>query len=291
LADHRDLDAAALEAGGRVEHLLVPLGVAHVAGQKRKREFADQLLDPLGAIGELPMGGHGLDAERVHDLDHVRALGGERGVGALPGVAAVEQQGLAGPLGADRLDQGRQAVDAADLAVGPSQRRVILRCQDMGLGGAGRDPELAQEVGAGEVGRLAERRADPKVDRGLAEVDRHELGVDVGEVQKGDLANRLEAQQIVLGDFLLRQRPAQPRGRAGDRGGGGGQLKQITPADHELSVPQGLRSTNRGARAARPPNSIAATRLRQLRTAGVSTGRPMPRLPTNSSRLTYSSEP
>ena len=77
----------------------------------------------------------------------------------------------------------------------------------MGLGGAGRDPELAQKIAAGEVGRLAARRADPQVDRGLAKIQWHKLGVDVGEVQQGDLAERLELQQLFLGYFLLRQRP------------------------------------------------------------------------------------
>jgi len=108
----------------------------------------------------------------------------------------------------------------------------------MGLGGVGRYPELAQEIAAGEMGRLAPGRADPNVDRGLAEVERHDLGVDVSKVQQGDLTERFEAQQIVLRDSLLSQRPVQPgrhaAERAGERDGGGGQLKQVASADHDL---------------------------------------------------------
>jgi hypothetical protein len=71
--------------------------------------------------------GHGIGLERVHHLDHVLAIGLERGVGALPGVAAIKQQDVVvAALGADRLDHGRDPVDAAHPAIGLGERVEIL---------------------------------------------------------------------------------------------------------------------------------------------------------------------
>ena len=118
LADHADPEAAALDHAVGLEHRIAPGRVLHVAGEERELQLLDQLLDPLGAVGELPVRGHGVRRERVHDFHHVGALVLQGRVAALPGVAAVEQQHLARPLGADRLDQRRHAVEPADPAVG-----------------------------------------------------------------------------------------------------------------------------------------------------------------------------
>src|SRR3546814_2262164 len=70
------------------------LVVEDVAGKQRELELLDDLVHALGAVGELPVRGHGVDAEGVHHLHHVGARRRVGGVAALPGVAAVEKQRL-----------------------------------------------------------------------------------------------------------------------------------------------------------------------------------------------------
>jgi hypothetical protein len=63
------------------------------------------------------MAGHRLDAEQVGGLDHVGALHGVGKSGALPEIAAVEQQRAAGPTSpAQAVDQRLQMREAAELA-------------------------------------------------------------------------------------------------------------------------------------------------------------------------------
>src|SRR3546814_5219771 len=57
--------------------------------------------------------------------------------------------------------------------------------------------------------------------------------MDVGEMQQGDLAERVEAQQVGLGDLLAGGGGAQPRHAAHDDGGGGGCLQNVAAAQHD----------------------------------------------------------
>jgi hypothetical protein len=82
----------------------------------------DDLLHPGRAIGEFPVQGHDIDAEQLAGVDHVLALRPQRQAGALPGVAAVEQQ-RARAAGLHALDQRGQVGEAADLAVGLGRLR------------------------------------------------------------------------------------------------------------------------------------------------------------------------
>jgi hypothetical protein len=75
------------------------------------------ILDPGLAVGRFPVQGHHIDAERLAGVDHVLGVGPQRRAGALPGVAAVEQQ-RARAAGLHALDQRGQVGEAADLAVG-----------------------------------------------------------------------------------------------------------------------------------------------------------------------------
>ena len=63
------------------------------------------------------MAGHGLDAEQVGGFDHVAALHGVGEAGALPQVAAVEQQRARGSdVVAQAIDQRFQMRETAELA-------------------------------------------------------------------------------------------------------------------------------------------------------------------------------
>ena len=78
------------------------------------------------------------------------------------------------------------------------------------------EAEVREQVLADQMRRLAQRGADAEVDARLAEVDRVELRVAVGEVQQADVA---EARQVVQRAALARQRVApverEPSGRRG----------------------------------------------------------------------------
>jgi hypothetical protein len=144
-------------------------------------------LDPGLAIGRFPVQGHDVDAERLAGVDHVLGVGPQRGAGALPGVAAVEQQG-AGAAGLHALDQGGQVGEAADLAVGLGGLVEIQVGEGVGLEGVRLDAEVLEQLVADQVRHLAELVADAEIDVRLAEVDRQQLGVAVGDVQQADVA-------------------------------------------------------------------------------------------------------
>ena len=71
----------------------------------------------LFAVGEFPVPGHRLDAEQVAGLDHVGALRCVGESAALPEIAAVEQQRVAGAgIRAQPVDQRLQMREAAHAA-------------------------------------------------------------------------------------------------------------------------------------------------------------------------------
>ena len=159
------------------------------------------------------MAGHRVGLEQPHAIRHVRPERAVRAERALPGVAAVEQQHLVAALGAHRFDGGRETIEPADAAVALRERGEILRGQRIGGRRAGRDVEMRQEVLAGDVRERAARLADAEVERRLAEIHRHELRVQVGEMQDRDVAERVEAEELVLRDALLREGAAPAVGR------------------------------------------------------------------------------
>ncbi len=232
LADHRDLRAAALEIRDRVEGRLVPGGVEDVGAEEGEGQRVDDLAHPVDAERELPVRGHGVGLQRVHHVDHVLAVRPQRRQRALPGVAAVEEERLR-PLGADALQDGRDPVEPAHAAVLAGERDEVLRGQGVGHRRARLDAVELQEVLARDVRRLARLLADPDVDRGLAEVDRLELGVDVGDVHQRHVARGGEACQRLLGEALRRGQPRQSAAEDG-RGGHGG-LEEFTPRNHARS--------------------------------------------------------
>ena len=225
LPDHRDLRAAALEHLRGLEGRLVPFGVANVLAQERAAEPVHDLLNPFGAEGELPVARHGVGLQQRHAVDHVLALAHHRGVAVLPGIAAIEEQNLVAALGADRVEHRGDAVEAAHPAVAAGQGNVVLRRQRIGQRRAAGDA-VEVEVGAsGDVGDLTARLAHPEIGRGLAEQHGLHLRVDVGQVDQGDVAHRLEGQEVVLGQALLGEGAGPARRHQGR--GGGGDLQEV----------------------------------------------------------------
>ena len=144
LADDRDRNAVDLLDDVGLEHR-----VAEIVGLDVLRDeihlalevVVHDLLDPLCAQREFPVAGHDIDAQQLAGIDHVLALGPQCSGGALPGIAAIEQQG-AGTAGADFLDQCGQMGEAADLAVGAGGIFKIEVGECMGLARAGPDAEM-----------------------------------------------------------------------------------------------------------------------------------------------------
>ena len=184
------------------------------------------------------MPGHGIWLEQLHALDHVHAVGLQRCIGTLPGVAAVKEQHLVvAAIGADRLDQRRRAVEPAELAVCPRQVDIIDHGVGIGIGAALLDIEVIEEFLRNQVRRNAGIGANPDVGVRRTEVDRLELGMAVGEMQQRHLALGIELQQIILRQLLLRQRArricAQPC-RAEHKAGIQGILQKISPGMHPI---------------------------------------------------------
>ena len=79
--------------------------------------------------------------------------------------------------------------------------------------------------------RLSLRRADAEIDRRLAEIDRHQLAMDVGDMQQRDIAERIELQQFGFAQPLLRH-GARETAAGCQRRGGGADLQQFAAGDH-----------------------------------------------------------
>jgi len=227
LADDGDLHPVHFLHRVGLEHL-----VAEVVGDDVLRDeidvgvleiLVDDFHHPFGAEGRLPVRGHDIDAELDAGVDHVLRVAPQRGGGALPGVAAVQQQG-AGALCANLVDQGFQVGETADLAVDLGGFGEVEVGEGMGLGATGLDAVFLQQMLADQMRHLAEGSADAKVDVGLAEPHRQQLGVTVGEVHEGDIA---VARNIVeVGGGFARQCRLAVDCHAG-RGGDGQQLQKL----------------------------------------------------------------
>ena len=235
MSDHGDPHPAALEHDHRLEHRLVPFRIAHILREERKTELAHELLHPLGAEGELPMADHGVRLQQRHAIDHVLALADQGGVAVLPGIAAVEERHAVPALGTDRREDGGDAIETAQPAVGSRKRREIRRRQGVGRRRTRRDLVEVEQSLAADVRHEPPRLADSEIDRGLAKQHWQELAVNVGDVHEGDIADRVEAKQLVLGQALLRKGPRPAAGRK--RGGGGCNLEKIAPRKHGPVAP------------------------------------------------------
>ncbi len=84
--------------------------------------------------------------------------------------------------------------EAADLAVNRGVMLEIEEGEGMGHPGRGRDAEMFQERVADEMRRPVRHCADADIDTGLAEIDRPQLRVAVGDVQQRHIA---EGRRVV----------------------------------------------------------------------------------------------
>ncbi len=139
LSDDRDRHAVDLAHDVRREHRIAEVDRAHVLGDELNAAgevLVDHLLHARGAIGELPVRGHHIHAQRQAGVDHVLPAGPQRRGRALPGIAAIEQQ-RTGTFGAQLLHQCGEMREATDLAVDPCRLHEIQAGEGMRLGGAG----------------------------------------------------------------------------------------------------------------------------------------------------------
>ena len=108
------------------------------------------------------MAGHRLDAEQIRGLDHVGALHGVGQSGALPQVAAVEQQRAArADVAAQSVDQRLQMRKAAELAETCRRFLEIEKGEGVGVGAVGLDAEPVEKGAADQMRRpsLPSRRS------------------------------------------------------------------------------------------------------------------------------------
>ena len=95
------------------------------------------------------MAGHRLDAEQVGGVHHVGALQRVGKAGALPEIAAVEQQRAPGAgLAAHPVDQRLQMRKAAELAESPGGLLEFDAGEGIGVGAVGPDAEAVEEGAA-----------------------------------------------------------------------------------------------------------------------------------------------
>src|SRR6185503_7726474 len=110
----------------------------------------------LLAIGEFPMAGHRLDAEQVGGVDHVGALQRVGKAGALPEIAAVEQQRApSAGFAAHPVDQRLKVRKAAELAESPGGLFELDASESVGVRAVGPDAETVEEGACDQMRRVA----------------------------------------------------------------------------------------------------------------------------------------
>src|SRR3546814_3570578 len=85
------------------------------------------------------------------------------------------------PFGPDRLDQRGHMGDATEPAVILGELHEVVAGQGIGFRRVGADAVLLEQVAADQMRRQAKYLADADVDARLAEIQRHQLGMDVGD--------------------------------------------------------------------------------------------------------------
>ena len=115
---------------------------------------------------------------------------------------------------AQPVDQGFQMRKAAHAAVAVRGVLIIEEGEGVGDAAARRDVEIFQERAADDMRRLSTHIADADIDARLAEKNRLQLGVAVGEMQDADIAEAADVVEIVVGRQRHARRDAQCGGDA-----------------------------------------------------------------------------
>src|SRR4030095_4863646 len=95
---------------------------------------------------------------------------------------------------------------------------------------------MPEERRSSDVGRLSPRLADAEIDRRLAEMDRQELPVNVGNVKQRHVTERIELEQVRFGEALLRHRTRERAITSQQCGGCGAELNNVPAGDHGAST-------------------------------------------------------
>jgi len=120
LTDHGNLGPATLKNLVGFKRRFVPLIVKDVGSQEREGQLFDDLVHPINAVGELPVRGHRIRVQRVHQVHHVLTIGLQRRHGTVPGIPAIQEQRIR-TLRTDRLHDGGHPVQPAHFAVAAGQ--------------------------------------------------------------------------------------------------------------------------------------------------------------------------
>src|ERR1700682_662051 len=277
LPDHGDAVAADLLDRGRLEHAsrrrIERLGVVErgFLGQEDvlRQEFALEALQVAAqcrfAIGEFPMAGHRLDAEQVRCLDHVGALHGIGEPGALPQIAAIEQQRAFGAdIAAQTLDQRLQMREAAELAEPNGGFLEIERREGVGVGAIRPYRKAVEKGAAHQMRRFSLHRADPEIDARFAKIYRQQLRMSVGHVQDARIAETFEIVNArAVGAARATRQSACERGSAG-------KLKKIPAPDGHAMSPRLLQRAQRISSAFQASFSLVAWKMDALASASAS---------------------
>ncbi|TMH55280.1 MAG: hypothetical protein E6H55_18705, partial [Betaproteobacteria bacterium] len=147
LADNRDRDAVDLAQRVRRKHCVAEVRCPYILSDEIDvaRELARyELFHALRAVSEFPVRGHHVDAEELRGLDHVLPLRPQSRRGALPSIAAVEDQ-RAGAVGLQSLDERRELGEASELAVQPRGVSEVEAGERVCVAGSRLDPETPQQ--------------------------------------------------------------------------------------------------------------------------------------------------
>jgi hypothetical protein len=128
--------------------------------------------------------------------------------------------------------------EAADLAVDLGRLGEVEVGEGVGLGAAGFDAVLLQQVLTDQMRHLAEGAADAQVDVGLAEPHRQQLGVAVGEVHERDVA--MARHVVEIGGRVAGQCRLAVQRHAGC-GGDGQQLQKFATVHVHGGAPRKLK--------------------------------------------------
>ena len=99
---------------------------------------------------------------------------------------------------------------SAHAAIAVSCLLVIEEREGVGGATARFDPEVLEECAADQMRRLRQHRADADIDARLAEEDRQELRVRIGEVQHADVAEAADVVKVVVGSGADAGNDARP---------------------------------------------------------------------------------
>ena len=217
------------------EHVgrLIPFAVKNILAQSRERQPFDNLIDPLAAQGELPMEGHRIRPQGIHNIDHILPGGFVAGVRAMPSIPPIQQQSI-GTLGADVIDDSGDTIQSTNAPIALGQRGKIIIRQRIGRGAAVINAIELAKICPGDMRHLSAIATDTNIDLRFAEEDGFHLSVNICHMDQRDIAEGIKFEQLTLGQGLLCGQPA-PVAKARStvkRGRGHSGLQKITTRYH-----------------------------------------------------------